>query len=29
MPLMEKVDQLREAVDNKYTKLENAITTQK
>ena len=29
IPLMKKVDQLREAVDNKYTKLEDAIATQK
>ena len=29
LPLMEKVDQLREAVDTKYEKWENAITTQK
>ena len=29
IPLMEKVDQLREAVDSKYTKLEDAIITQK
>ena len=28
-PLIEKVDQLRDAVDSKYTKLEAAITTQK
>ena len=29
IPLMEKVDQLREAVDSQYSKLEDAITTQK
>ena len=29
IPLMEKVDQLREAVYNKYSKLEETITTQK
>ena len=29
IPLMEKVDQLREAVDSKYTMLEDVITTQK
>ena len=29
IPLMEKVDKLRESVDSKYTKLEDAITTQK
>ena len=28
IPVMEKVDQLREAVDTKYEKLENEITTQ-
>ena len=29
VPLLEKVDKLRETVDNKYSKLEDAITTQK
>ena len=29
IPLMEKVDKLREAVDTKYEKLENTINTQK
>ena len=29
VPLLEKVDRLRETVDNKYSKLEDAITTQK
>ena len=29
IPLMEKADQLREAVDNKYSKVQDAITTQK
>ena len=29
VPLLEKVDELRETVNNKYSKLEDAITTQK
>ena len=29
IPLMEKVDKLRESVDNKYVKLEDAITMQR
>ena len=28
LPLMEKIDQLRESMDRKYTKLEDAISTQ-
>ena len=29
VPLLEKVDELKDSVDNKYSKLEDAITIQK